>query len=698
MDEKAGYEELKKKIDYHMDRYYNADTPEISDFAYDRLMLELKEIERQHPEWVTPDSPTQKIGGSTKREAGVEVTHNVPMLSIQDVFTTDEVTAWVEEVRRVHPDAVFCVEEKIDGLSMSLRYRDGRLILAETRGDGLVGEDVTQNARVIPDVKRTIDIPGYVELRGEVYMSHQDFDRYNEEQESAGKKAAANPRNLAAGTLRQLDSGVVKKRGLRMFVFNVQDAYDNGSIQEPARGVLTGGHRQNAELMSSHAAALDTLREAGVVTVPHILCTTSEEVLNAIDAIGESRGELGHDIDGAVVKIDQIAYRSDFPAGSKYSAGHIAYKYPPEEKEVVIDRIEVNVGRTGKMTFRAIFREAVRLCGTNVQKATLHNADFIRTLGVSEGCTAVCRKQGEIIPAIVAVTGRTDKAYEPPTACPVCGSVLVREEDTCDIYCVNPSCPAQLKRTLAYFAGKDAMDIKNFGARYVDRLVEEGYLHNAADIYRLHQHREELIEQGILGREKNTDRILASIESSKQNEPDRLLTGFAIRNVGRISARQIMKHYHSLCDLARAGEEELIQLPDVGEITARSIRAFFADERSTDLLRQLEEMGVRVAASVPENAVSGGDLPLAGLTIVVTGTLARFGRREIAEFIEENGGKCTGSVSKKTDYLVAGENAGSKLDKANSLGVPVISEEELLHLCGGTGRRSAAVRTAITKE
>ncbi|MCC8028456.1 MAG: NAD-dependent DNA ligase LigA [Lachnospiraceae bacterium] len=667
MNERQRYEELKAEIDGHMDRYYNEDDPGISDYEYDQLMLALKEIEAAHPDWVTPDSPTQKIGGTVKREAGVAVTHHVPMLSIQDVFTREEVASWVNEVRGRYPDARFCVEEKIDGLSMSLRYQDGKLILAETRGDGLVGEDVTQNALVIPDVLKQIDLPGYAELRGEVYMSHQDFDRFNEEQEAAGKKLSANPRNLAAGTLRQLDSRVVKKRGLRMFVFNVQDAHDNG-----------------VDLMTSHADALDLLREKGICAVRHTLCSAPDEVLAAIDVIGESRGELGHDIDGAVVKIDQIAYRADFPAGSKYSAGHIAYKYPPEEKEVVIDRIEVNVGRTGKMTFRAIFREPVRLCGTNVQKATLHNADFIQKMSVSEGCTAVCRKQGEIIPAIIRVTKKTGRAYEAPTRCPVCGSLLVREEDTCDIYCENPSCPAQLLRMLAYFAGKDAMDIKNFGTRYMESLIEQGYIKNIPDIYRLHEYREELIEKGILGKEKNTDRILASIEASKQNEPDRLLTGFAIRNVGRISARQIMKQYHSLWELAEAGAEELVQLPDVGEITARAMEAFFADPRNTDMLRQLERMGVRVSVSEDAAAetAAAGDEPLAGLTLVVTGTLEHFGRKEIADYIEKKGGKCTGSVSKKTSYLVAGENAGSKLDKAHSLGVPVISERGLLELCG----------------
>ncbi len=664
MDEREKYEELKSTIDYHMDRYYNEDAPEITDFEYDQLMLQLKEIEARHPDWITPDSPTQKIGGSAKREAGIEVAHNVPMLSIQDVFTKEEVSAWVEDVLRVHPDARFCVEEKIDGLSMTLRYQDGALILAETRGDGLTGEDVTANALVIPDVKKRIDIPGYVELRGEVYMSHSDFERFNEEQEEAGKKPAANPRNLAAGTLRQLDSGIVKKRGLMMLLFNVQDARDNG-----------------ADLMRSQAEGMDLLREKGLTTVDHRLCATAAEVLGAIDAIGEERGDFGYDIDGAVVKIDQIAYRADFPAGSKYSAGHIAYKYPPEEKEVVIDQIEVGVGRTGKMTFRAIFKDPVRLCGTNVQKATLHNIDFIHNLGISEGCHAICRKQGEIIPAIVRVTHKTGKEYIAPANCPVCGSPLIREEGTSDIYCENPTCPAQLLRTLTYFVGKDAMDIKNFGEKYIESLVEKGYIKDIPDIYRLGTHRDELIDQRILGKDKNTDRILASIEESKKNEPERLLTGFAIRNVGRISAREIMRHYHSIWDLKEASVEELKNIPDVGEIMARAIHEFFADEKHIEMLRQLDGLGLNfeTAEAKDENAPQ----PLFGLTIVVTGTLEHFGRSEIAEFIGQNGGKCTGSVSKKTDYLVAGANAGSKLDKARDLGIPVISEQELLDMASG---------------
>lgn len=660
--EKSQYEALVEKINYHMDRYYNQDEPEITDFEYDQLMLQLKEMEKVHPDWISLDSPTQKIGGTTKREAGVEVVHNVPMLSIQDVFTKEDVVNWVNEVKALHPDARFSVEKKIDGLSMSLRYQDGRLILAETRGNGLVGEDVTANALVIPDVQKTIDVPGYVELRGEVYMSHEDFDRFNEVQENAGKKTAANPRNLAAGTLRQLDSSVVKERGLMMFVFNVQDANGNG-----------------VDLMKSHVKGLDYLKEKGIAIVPHKLCENAEEILAEIDAIGESRGELPYDIDGAVIKIDNIEYRNDFPAGSKYSAGHIAYKYPPEEKEVVIDEIEVNVGRTGKMTFRAIFKEPVRLCGTSVQKATLHNADFIQKLGVSEGCKAICRKQGEIIPAIVRVTQKAPKEYVAPTVCPVCGQHLYKDEDTCDIYCYNPSCPAQLKRTISYFAGKDAMDIKNFGEKYVEGLVELGYIKDVSDIYRLHEHRDELVEQGIMGKDKNTDKILAAIEASKENDAYKLLTGLAIRNVGKVSAKEIMKHYESLWQLADANLEELKNLPDVGEITAKAIKDFYQDENNRRILKELEALGVNVHAQKAEGASDR----LAGLTIVVTGTLPTLGRKEVEELISNNGGKCTGSVSKKTSLLVAGEAAGSKLTKANELGIPVITEEELLQMIGG---------------
>lgn len=653
------YINLCEKIDYHMNRYYNEDSPEISDYEYDNLMLQVKAAEKEHPDWITKESPTQKIGGTAKRESGVTVTHNVPMLSIQDVFTKEDVISWVREVRSVYPDANFSVEQKIDGLSMSLRYTDGKLTMAETRGDGLVGEDVTLNALVIPDVLKTIELPGYVELRGEVYMSHEDFERFNDKQESLGKKIAANPRNLAAGTLRQLDSMVTKERGLRMYVFNVQDAHDGAE-----------------DLMVSHVEGLEKLAALGVPVVWHKLCTTEQDILDMIDYIGENRGELAHDIDGAVVKIDQIEYREAFAGSSKYSAGHIAYKYPPEEKEVEIEEIEVAVGRTGKMTFRARFKEAVRLCGTNVLRATLHNADFIESMNIAEGCKAICRKQGEIIPAIVRVTVPADKPYSPPEVCPVCSHALTREDETCDIYCTNPSCPAQLVRTVAYFAGKDAMDIKNFGETYVETLVEQGYLKDYADIFLLKDYRDELVEKGIMGKDKNTDKILEAIEEAKNNDAYKLLTGLAIRNVGKTTAKGIMKHYGTIDDLMNASVEELETIDDVGHVTAACIADFFKDPENVAIINKLREEGVNFA-TIKEEGTSD---KLKGLTIVVTGTLPTLGRKEVAELIEKNGGKNTGSISKKTDLLVAGEAAGSKLTKAQELGVKIISEAELLEM------------------
>ncbi|MBQ1394643.1 MAG: NAD-dependent DNA ligase LigA, partial [Lachnospiraceae bacterium] len=499
------YEQLKTTIDEHMDRYYNQDAPTISDFEYDRLMQELKNAEKENPEWITPDSPSQKIGGTAKREAGVKVAHRVPMLSIEDVFTKEDVTAWVDKVLKIHPDAAFSVETKIDGLSVTLRYKGEagklQLTLGETRGDGHTGEDVTANIRMIPDVPQEVALPyDDVELRGEVYMSHEDFERFNRQQEEAGKKIAANPRNLAAGTLRQLDSRIVRERGLRMFVFNVQ--------------------RGPGELMNSHDRALQMLAAAGVPVVHHIPCRSAQEILDAIDAIGEMRGDLPYDIDGAVVKLDQISFRDDFPAGSKYSAGMIAYKYPPEERPVVMEEIEPTVGRTGKIAFIGHVVDAetgkpARLAGTNVSNVTLHNRDYMREMKVGIGGVYKILKSGDIIPKLTGVVKEPEALYEPPRFCPVCGEALEDDGETADIFCVNPSCPAQLSRTISYFTGRSCMDIAGLGETLVDALVQDGYLKNYADIYQLYRYRDEMIEKGIIGKEKNTDKLLAAIEASK---------------------------------------------------------------------------------------------------------------------------------------------------------------------------------------
>ena len=657
------YRELRQTIEYHMDRYYNQDAPEISDYEYDQLMLQLKAAEKEHPDWVTGDSPTQKVGGTAKREAGVKVAHDVPMLSIEDVFTQEAVMAWMDKVHEMYPQAEFSVEVKVDGLSMSIRYEQGadgklHLQLAESRGDGLIGEDVTANARVIPDVKETIDLPyESLELRGEVYMTHEAFDRYNKEMESQGKKTAANPRNLAAGTLRQLDPSITAKRGLRMFIFNVQ--------------------RGPQEMMQSHVKALDALAEHGVPVVYHQKCRTKEEVWNAIEAIGRMRGELPFDLDGAVVKLDKIAYREDFPAGAKYSSGHIAYKYPPEERIVTMDRILVDVGRTGKLTFTGEFHDSetgkpARLCGTSVSRATLHNQDYIDQMQIGIGGEYRLFKSGEIIPKLNGCVKTPAEVFGAPKVCPVCGEELVREEDTADIRCVNPACPAQLVNTIAYFASRSCMNIMGLGDTLVETLVGEGYLHSYADIYHLKEHREELIEKGLIGKEKNTDKVLAAVEASKANSPVMLLTGLGIRNCGRAAAREIMSHYSSLDELAKAGVEELMQIPDVGETTARCIHDFFANEANEKILDELRRAGVNLQME-QQTAASQ---KLAGLTIVVTGTLPTLGRREAEELITANGGKASGSVSKKTSYVLAGEAAGSKLTKAQQLGIPIIDEDE----------------------
>jgi len=662
---KKEYQELKETIEYHMNRYYNEDDPEISDFEYDQLMQKLKAIEKEHPDWITKNSPSQKVGGSVKREAGVKVTHNVPMLSIEDVFNTEDVKSWVEKVQAMHPDALFSVELKVDGLSMSLRYAYDeelgkmKLTMAETRGNGVVGEDVTANSLVIDDVKKELNaVYPYLELRGEVYMTHEDFEKFNEKQEEMDKKLAANPRNLAAGTLRQLDTAVTKERGLRMFVFNVQDG--------------------PAELMDNHTAGLAQLKALGVPVVMHKICHNADEVIEEIERIGQARGELGYDIDGAVVKIEQTAYRNDFPAGSKYSAGHIAYKYPPEEKEVVLESVEETVGRTGKIGFIGHVADPktgkpVRLCGTNVSRVTLHNQDYMKEMQIGIGGIYLLKKSGDIIPKMCGLVKAPEKIYEVSTHCPECGHKLIKEEDTADIRCVNNMCPAQLTRTISYFMSLDCMNIMGFGETYVETLIKNGYLHSYADIYKLKEYRDELVEKGLIGKEKNTDKLLNLVEESKKNSPVQLLTALGIRNVGKASAKEIMKHFSSLEQLENASVETLTAIPDVGQITAEGIVEFFQDEANKKVLSELKEAGVNM---VMEEKTQASNI-FEGKTFVITGTLPTLGRKEAIALIEENGGKCSGSVSKKTHYVLAGEDAGSKLTKAQELGIPVISEEEL---------------------
>ena len=656
--------ELKKTLEYHIDRYYNQDSPEISDYEYDMLMQELKTLEKEYPELLTPDSPTQKVGGTAKRQAGVLVRHNVPMLSLQDVFSKEDVYHFVEEMQEQLTDPEFVVEYKIDGLSMSLRYENGVLVMAETRGDGInFGEDVTANAKVIRDVKSKLkSAPEYLEVRGEVYMKNEAFERVNERQELLGKKTFANPRNCAAGTLRQLDSAITKERELSLFIFNIQQV----------RGME----------FATHTEGYEYLKKQGLTVIDdYKVCKTADEVWEAICTIGENRGKLEYDIDGAVVKINRYADREQLGATSKVPRWAVAYKYPPEEKEAKLLDIELSVGRTGRITPTAVF-EPVRLCGTSVSRATLHNQDFIDELDVGIGDTIVVYKSGEIIPKVKRVNKEKREAgwvrFEIPNVCPVCGAKIEREKDTADIKCTSPNCPAQLERHIINFVGRDAMDIKGFGTVYIEELVRGGYIKDIADVYSLKEHREELIEKGIIGKEKNTDKLLDTIEKSKGNDAYKLLTGFGIPNIGKAAAKSIMKHFKDIETLSHASMDELQDVNDIGEVSAECIRRFFLDEENRSVIARLKEAGVNMKieeSEVFESAISGK-------TVVVTGTLPTLGRKEAQELIEQYGGKSAGSVSKKTDYVLAGEAAGSKLTKANELGIPVLNEEEFKTLLG----------------
>ena len=660
-DVKQEIDRLRQELKYHNDRYYNQDDPEISDYEYDKLSIRLRKLEEEHPQYASTDSPTQKVGGTAKREAGILVRHNIPMLSLQDVFEKEEVISFVERIQKERPDTVFVVEKKIDGLSVSLRYTDGLLTMGVTRGDGInQGEDVTENVKMIQDVVTKLKTPlPYIEIRGEVYMKNEDFEAVNDRLEAAGKKLFANPRNCSAGTLRQLNPQVVKDRKLSMFVFNVQEA----------RGID----------FLTHSESLEWLNNQKIKTIEgYRKCRTADEVWDAIVEIGESRGSLPYDIDGAVVKVDNLKDRIFFGATSKVPKWAVAYKYPPEEKETVVKEIRLSVGRTGRITPTAIFHP-IRLCGTNVERATLHNQDRINELDVRIGDTIVVRKAGEIIPEVLKVIKEKRPSGTEPfiiaATCPSCGAPTSRDENTADTRCTNINCPAQLSQHIINFVGRNAMDIKGFGEAYVEVLINEGYLRDIADIYYLKNYRDELIEKGFIGKEKNTDKLLKAIEDSKGNDLDRLITGLGIKNIGRQAGAELKKHFKSLHELAQASYEELLEINDVGDISARAIEEFFSLDNNQLMLERLEKAGMNFKTL---EQPSETDRHLEGKTFVITGTLPNMGRAELEELIKRYGGKVSGSVSKRTGYLVAGENAGSKLTKALELGTPVLSEAEVL--------------------
>ena len=659
---KAELNELRRKIRTYSKQYYDENASDISDYDFDMLMQRLKKIEAEYPELITKNSPTQKVGGTAQREVGILVPHDVPMLSLQDVFSEEEIRAFVTGVLSHFPTAEFVVEEKIDGLSLALRYENGVLARAITRGDGTVqGEDVTLNARAISDVVEELHEPlPYFEVRGEVYMERAAFAEVNERQELLGLKSFANPRNCAAGTLRQLDARVTRERKLSMFVFNLQRAE---------------GHS-----FSSHTEAYEFMRAQGIkIIANYSVCRTADEVWKAITEIGARRGELPYDIDGAVVKVNDFAQRAELGATAKAPRWAIAYKYPPEEKETVLRTIELSVGRTGRITPTAVF-DPVQLCGTRVERATLHNQDYISSLDVRIGDTILVYKSGEIIPRVKAVVMEKRPEGTAPYVigdqCPVCGSHAVRETDTADMKCQNPACPAQVENHILNFVSRNAMDIKGFGESAIIALTRGGYLHDVADIYSLHLHRSELISSGVIGREKSVDNRLSAIEASKMNPPDRLLTGLGISGIGRAAAISLMQTFPSidaLQEAARTDPERIRAVPDMGEVSVQKLTDFFSSESGVALLDKLRAAGVNFeSASIVRAGTS-----LEGKSFVITGTLPTLSREECTALITSHGGTVKGSVSKKTDYLVAGDAAGSKLQKAEDLGIPILDEAAL---------------------
>ena len=657
--ERNEYLELVKKLNHFAELYYAQDEPEISDYEYDTMNNRLKEIEKAHPDWIVPDSPSQRVGW--KAEKGILVKHNVPMLSLQDVFEKEDVYEFVNSMREEFGDeAEFLVETKIDGLSMALRYEEGELKLAVTRGDGITeGEDVTMNAKMIPDVVRQLKEPvPYIEIRGEVYMTRKAFEAVNAKAEEEGKKTFANPRNCAAGTLRQIDTRITKERGLSLFIFNVQET----------RGVT----------FNTHLEGYEYLKRNGVKVIEQCFkCRTADEVWDAIQKIGEMRGDLEYDIDGAVVKLNNLSERSALGNTIKFPRWAIAYKYPPEVKETRLLEVEVNTGRTGRVTPVAVF-EPISLCGTMVSRATLHNQDFIDQLGLGIGDTILVYKSGEIIPKVKDVN--KDKRpsdwqpYKMPENCPVCGHKLVRDEGGVDLKCVNLMCPGTLVNRIVNFVSRDCMDIKGFGTEYIRKLTEEKYIKDIADVFELKDKRDELIESKLLGLEKNTDKLLSAIEDARKETPaDKVLAGLGIPGVGKATAKELIRTFGSIDAIAEADKDSLVAVQDIGEISAEGIYNFFHDEGNNALLERLKALGLNFARE--ESAVQGS--ALAGLTFCITGTLEGMSRSDAESLIESNGGKPVSSVSKKTSYLLMGADAGSKERKARELGVPIISLEEL---------------------
>ena len=649
--------ELKQLLERYNEEYYVQDAPTVTDYEYDMLMRELETLEGEYPQFAAADSPTRHVGGTASRTFE-KVSHAVQMMSLQDVFSYAEMDAFVQRCQEELEHPAFSVEPKIDGLSVSLEYTNGIFTRGSTRGDGFVGEDVTANLMTIPNIPKQLkDAPAFLEVRGEVYMPRKSFAALVEQQELDGETPAKNPRNAAAGSLRQKNAAVTAKRSLDIWIFNIQQI-DGASLE-------------------THIASLEYLKKLGFPTViPHSKpLHTAEEVRAEIAAIGDAKLHYAYDTDGVVVIVDSFAQREEMGATSKVPKWAAAFKFPPEEKETTLREILLSVGRTGVITPVAIF-DPVQLAGTEVSRATLHNQDFITERDIRLGDTIVVRKAGEIIPEILSVD--FDKRpegtvpYTLPDACPVCGAPVVRDEDGAALRCTGAECPAQLLRNLTHFASRDAMDIDGCGPAVIQQLIDSGLISNAADLYSLHA--ADVAKLDRMG-EKSAENLIRAIENSKANDLSRLLYGLGIRQVGAKAGKTLAAAFGSMDALMEAGLEELTEVPDVGEITALSLLDWFAQPQSQHLIRRLKEAGVNFQSTRQQQ-----DDRFAGKTFVLTGALSLFTREEATERIELCGGKVSGSVSKKTSYVVVGENAGSKLKKANDLGIPVLSEAEFLEM------------------
>jgi DNA ligase (NAD+) len=655
MDAKQEMEQLTRELERANHLYYVLDNPELPDFEYDRMMRRLETLEQEHPELASPLSPTKRVGGEALSQFE-KVTHPVPLESLQDVFSYGELREFDAHVRETEPDAEYSVEPKIDGLSVALEYENGRFVRGATRGDGVIGENVTENLKTIRSIPMTLEnAPARLIVRGEVYMPHSSFEQLNREKEAAGEALFANPRNAAAGSLRQLDPKITAKRKLDILVFNLQLA-EGASFQ-------------------THTQSLDYLRDLHFRVIPYTICRTMEQAEGQITAINEGRYSLDYDIDGAVVKLNSLPGRERLGSTAKFPRWAAAFKYPPEVKQTVVEDIVVQVGRTGVLTPRAVVAP-VHLAGTTVTSATLHNQDFITQKDIRIGDTVEIRKAGEIIPEILGVVPekRPPEAapYFLPQRCPVCGAPVERDEDGAALRCTGAECPAQLARNLTHFVSRDAMDIDGLGDAIIEQLIQEKMIANPADLYRLDYEKfAALPGQG----KKSAENLRTAVENSKQNDLAKLLCALGIRQVGVKAAKVLASTFGSLDAIAAASLEELTAVPDVGGITAGNIRSWFDSAQSKDLIERLRAAGVNF-----ESRAVVQDLRFMGKTIVLTGALTQFSRDEATEKIESFGGKAASSVSKKTSFVVAGENAGSKLTKAQALGIPVLTEQEFLEL------------------